>query len=67
MSTPRLLRLREVMERTGKSRSAIYAEPGFPRKVKIGKRAVAWREDEIEAWLAAATARRDKEEGEPEP
>jgi len=40
---------------TGLSRSSIYAmmEAGdFPRPVRIGKRAVAWPQSAIEAWLA---------------
>ncbi|MFZ4604111.1 MAG: helix-turn-helix transcriptional regulator [Caulobacterales bacterium] len=51
-----LLRLPVVMRETGLSRSSIYAaikDGAFPRPVRIGKRAVAWRFDEIEAWKAA--------------
>lgn len=48
-----LLRLPAVMRETGLSRSSIYAaikEGRFPRPVRIGKRAVAWRAEEIAAW-----------------
>jgi prophage regulatory protein len=31
----------------------------FPRRVKLSYRAVAWLEDEIEAWIAARAAERD--------
>ena len=51
----RFLRRPEVEVRTGLSRSAIYAamdQGTFPRPRRIGKRAVAWREDDIERWLA---------------
>ncbi|WP_281856850.1 helix-turn-helix transcriptional regulator [Litoreibacter halocynthiae] len=40
---------------TGLSRSMIYSlmdDGDFPRPVRIGKRAVAWPESAIEAWLA---------------
>lgn len=47
----RLLRLPAVIERTGKSRSAIYADPTFPRPVKIGQRSVAWPSAEIDEWI----------------
>jgi prophage regulatory protein len=50
---PKLLRLSAVKEQTGLSRSAIYADPDFPRPVKIGARSVAWVEEEIANWIAA--------------
>jgi prophage regulatory protein len=59
---PRLLRLREVLHRTGMSRSRVYAcmaSEQFPRPVKLG-RTSAWLESEIEAWIAAKVAQRDQ-------
>lgn len=56
---PRLLRLPEVMELTGLSEGGVYAEMSggrFPRPVKISRRAVAWREDHLIAWLASREA-----------
>ncbi len=51
----RLLRLRDVIRLTGRSRSSIYedmAKPnGFPRPVTIGPRAVAWRQEDLHAWI----------------
>ena len=50
----KLLRLRQVEEITGLSRSSIYRrmQAGeFPRPVKIGSTAVRWSEGEIVAWL----------------
>lgn len=50
----RILRLGEVISRTGRSRSSIYAdiERGeFPRPIKIGPRAVGWMETEIDSWI----------------
>ena len=52
----RLLRLREVLARCGLSRSTIYRkmrEGSFPEPLKVGVRAVRWRESEIESWLAS--------------
>ena len=49
-----LIRLTKVMQRTGKSRSAIYEDVKdgtFPRQIKIGSRAVAWNSDEVDAWI----------------
>lgn len=48
---PRLLRWRQVSEITGMGRTSIYRDETFPKPVKIGERMVAWREDEIRAWI----------------
>jgi prophage regulatory protein len=56
---PKLLRLSTVKEITGRSRSSIYADPSFPRPVKIGDRAVAWVEDEIKSWVETRIAERE--------
>ena len=58
----RLLRLREVCRRTGKSRSEVYrriAAGDFPQPVKVGERASAWPEHEVAAWIAGRIAARD--------
>jgi len=50
-----ILRLPQVCERIGLSRSMIYqleAEHRFPPRIKIGVRAVGWIESEVQAWLA---------------
>lgn len=52
---PRLIRRSEVQTATGLGRSAIYAlmsKNQFPRPVRIGERAVAWRESDIKIWIA---------------
>lgn len=52
----RLIRLPEVMRRTGMSRSWIYAEvqrERFPAPLRLGGRAVAWRDGDVTRWLAA--------------
>ena len=52
----RLIRLPEVSRHVALSKSAIFvriAKGEFPRPVSLGARAVAWRLDEVEAWIAA--------------
>jgi prophage regulatory protein len=56
----RLLRLPEVKVRTGLGRSSIYRKIGdgsFPPPCNIGERAVAWRESDIERWIADCPVR----------
>ena len=51
-----LLRLSEVRTRTALARTTIYRkmrEGSFPEPLKVGVRAVRWRESEIEDWLAS--------------
>ena len=53
-TTDRFLRLSEVLARCGLSRSSLYRmmrDGSFPEPLKVGVRAVRWRESEIEAWL----------------
>lgn len=59
----RLLRFREVEHLVCLSRSAVYRrmQAGeFPRPVRIGPKAVRWRTEDIEAWLAANPTRRPR-------
>ncbi|MBX9829547.1 MAG: AlpA family transcriptional regulator [Xanthobacteraceae bacterium] len=54
-SPHRLLRLPEVLHRTGLSRSTVYRrmELGqFPKPYPLGGRIVAWAESEIDGWIA---------------
>lgn len=54
MELPRMLRRPDVEKMVGLSRSAIYAamdRNDFPRPIKVGLRAVAWRLSDIERWL----------------
>jgi prophage regulatory protein len=48
-----LLRLPQVLARTGLSKSSVYILPSFPKPVKIDGRAVAWVASEVDAWVAA--------------
>lgn len=57
----RFLRLADVKQRTGLSRSTIYLNISkgiFPKNVNLGSRAVAWLESEIEAWMQARVEQR---------
>ena len=59
--TERILRRDLVQERTGLSRSTIYAmmaAGSFPKPIPLGLRAVGWAESEINAWLEARKAER---------
>ncbi len=50
----RIVRLPEVMARTGLSRSTIYVRVGkgsFPKSVQLGARAVGWIEEEVDEWI----------------
>ena len=51
---PRFVRLPEVVQLTGVSRSTIYrwmANGEFPKQVSLGGNTVAWLEAEIEDWI----------------
>ncbi|PJR59501.1 AlpA family transcriptional regulator [Raoultella sp. T31] len=54
MTSHRLLRLKQVEEKTGLKRSQIYLymkDGSFPRSIKIGPSSVAWLESEIDDWI----------------
>ena len=68
----RLIRLPEVMNRTGYGRTSIYRkmeDGSFPRSVKLGgpledpnafdSRAVAWIEHEVDQWIESWIEKRD--------
>jgi len=51
----RLVRLPEVKQKSGKSRSAIYKgmqDGTFPKSISLGSKSVAWLESEIDAWIS---------------
>jgi len=50
-----ILRLPAVKNRTGLSRSMLYAkvaEGTFPRPISLGARAVGWVDTEVDAWVS---------------
>lgn len=49
-----LLRINEVITRTGLSRSTLYLrikQGSFPRPISLGSRASAWVSSEIDQWI----------------
>jgi len=58
------MRLREVTNRVGMSRSWIYEEIAagrFPKPIRIGERARAWVEAEVADYIDARVKQRDTE------
>jgi prophage regulatory protein len=56
----RLLRCREVEERTGLSRSTIWRlehRSAFPKRIRVSVNVVAWLEDEVAAWIQSRVDR----------
>jgi prophage regulatory protein len=50
----RILRINDVLARTGLTRSTLYrkiADGSFPKQVKISTRCTGWREAAILRWL----------------
>ena len=50
----KLLRRPDVEEITGLSRASIYAmmsKGNFPRPLRLGPRAVAWRASDVQEWI----------------
>ena len=65
-----ILRLPQVMARTGLSRSTIYlriSQGKFPKQVKLGGRAVGWLEskidNEIDNWTSASVDKTGSDSG----
>ena len=57
----KLVRLPVVEDRTGLGKSSIYAgvrAGTFPAPVRLSARAVAWRESDIDQWIAGRTTAR---------
>ena len=61
MPVKRMLRRKEVEHKTGLSRATIYRLMRiglFPKCTCIGIRAVAWDEQEVDAWLSERSRKR---------
>lgn len=57
----RLIRFPEVMRKTGFGKAWLYrliSEERFPQPIKIGIRAVAFVENEIDEWIVVAIEKR---------
>jgi len=50
----RILRIQEVLTRTGLTRSTLYRKIGsgrFPKQIAISERCIGWRESAITRWM----------------
>jgi prophage regulatory protein len=50
----RILRLRDVIQKTGLARSTIYSlisKDQFPKQVMLSPRCVGWSEDDVNDWV----------------
>lgn len=61
----RVLRLPQVITKTGLGRDSIYRlgrdpKSGFPKPIKLSERASAWFEDELDLFLEKRAAERDQ-------
>ena len=62
----RVLRLQDVKEATGLSRSSIYAlqQRGiFPQSIRIGPKATGWYEDEVQNYIETRPRTGDDQTG----
>ena len=60
----RILKLPEVIQVTGLSRSTIYLrmkEKTFPTHIKLGERSVGWLEEDIQCWIDQRISQSRKE------
>lgn len=62
----KILRLKQVKERTGLSKSTIYEEMSlgrFPKSFKLSSRTVGWEEDKINKWIEEKAKKLDSNLG----
>lgn len=58
----RIIRLKEVMHKTGLARSTVYkymSEKRFPTTVKLSETSVGWVESEIDDWIEMLVSQRE--------
>ena len=59
MQSTRLLRLPQVIDRTGIKKTKLYElqkDGSFPMRIKITAHAVGWVEEEVDRWIAGRVA-----------
>jgi prophage regulatory protein len=62
MTTRKFIKLKDVVDRTGLSKSSIYARAAvgtFPKPVSLGCATSRWVDVEIDEWITAQIAARD--------
>lgn len=56
----RVLRMKQLVERTGLSRATLYTliatDPTFAKKIMLSARSIGYLESEVEAWIMARAA-----------
>jgi len=55
----RIIRLPEVMAKTGLSRSSVYlaiSKGTFPAQIKLGDRSTGWSLDQVDNWIEQCIA-----------
>lgn len=63
MTQQTILRISKAKERTGLSRTTLYAlikEGKFPAPIPLGARAVGWLESEVDAWIESRVKARSQ-------
>lgn len=58
----RILRLKDVIEKTGLARATVYkymAAGTFPKPIPLGGRSVGWVDSEVHSWILDAVQERD--------
>lgn len=59
----KIIRISELKEITGLSRTAIYkkmSEGKFPKNIKLGARAVGWLSSDVDDWITSLIAENAK-------
>lgn len=62
MTQPAILRLPDVVKKTGRRRTQIYAAIArgeFPRQVRLGPNSVGWLESEVDRWILEQARKRE--------
>lgn len=65
----RIIRLKEVLSKTGLSRSSVYklqSEGAFPKSFQLTGRAVGWYAYEVDAWMQKKLDAREESGGQQE-
>lgn len=63
----KIIKIKQVIERTSLSRSAIFAMAArgqFPKQIKLAERSAGWIEAEVEQWLSERINQRQIQGGE---
>lgn len=47
----RFIKIKAVMDITSRKKTQIYADPTFPRPIKLGARESAWLYSQVMAWM----------------